>query len=124
MRPCIVTGNVGAAPEMRYTPNGKAVTNFRMALYAGQSEDGETITAWVSVSVWGDLAEVVSNRVDKGDKVEVQGYLMPARVYEKKDGSQGVEQKITGWSVRALEYSPVDLVGLAEDPAVAEELPV
>ena len=123
-RPCIVSGNVGAAPELRYTPNGKPVTNFRMALYAGQGEDGETITTWVSVSVWGGLAEVVNNKVNKGSKVEVQGYLLPVSVFTRKDGSDGYDIKITGWAVRALEYTPVDLVDLDVDPEAKEELPV
>lgn len=114
MRPCTLVGNVGQNPEMRYTPNGTAVTFFSLALYGGKTQETEDhkaqdITTWVRITAWKELAEVVNAKVSKGDKLEVSGYLLPIEVYTKKDGTPGQSIKLTAFAVKALEYSPTDL---------------
>ena len=109
MRPCTIIGNVGGTPEMRYTPNGKAVTDFSLALYGGKTQAGDKITTWVRVTTWADLARIVASKVSKGDKVQCAGCLLPVELWEKREGGMAYSIKMTAFSVHALEYNPVDL---------------
>jgi single-strand DNA-binding protein len=110
MRPCTIIGNVGGDPELRFSGEGTPVCNFSLALYAGEDKDKNSITTWVRVSCWKGLAETVNARVKKGDKIQVEGFLMPVEVYRKDDKTTGYSLKLTAWAVKALEYSPKDLV--------------
>ena len=109
MRPCTIIGNVGGDPELRYTPDGKAVCNFSLALYAGEDQEGNTLTTWVRVSCWKDLAEIVNEKVKKGDKIQCEGFLLPVDIYQRDDKTTGYGLKFTAWSVKALEYSTVEI---------------
>ena len=114
MRPCTIVGNVGADPEMRYTPNGFAVTNFSLALYSGKSPEGNEQTTWVRVTAWKDLAELVSKKVGKGDKLQVEGYLQPARLFEGTDKETGTPEmkgsiELVAFAIKALEFIAVKL---------------
>lgn len=84
----ILVGNLGSDPEMRYTPDGKAVTSFRMATnYRYTTSAGETReeTNWFRVSVWGKPAEQCNQFLSKGRQVYVEGRLH-ARNWEGQDG--------------------------------------
>ena len=111
-RPCIISGNVGQAPELNTTPNGAKVANFSLALYGGKDEDGGAITTWVRVTAWKDLAEAVSQQVHKGDKIQCQGYLMPARLYVDKEKTTRASLELTAFSVKALEFAEKELAGV------------
>jgi single-strand DNA-binding protein len=81
-------GNVGSDPEMRYTPNGKAVTSFRMATnyrYNGPDGERKEETEWFRVSVWGKQAESCNQFLSKGRRVYVEGRLR-SRNWEGQDG--------------------------------------
>lgn len=73
------TGHLGADPELRFTPSGKAVANLRIACTerkrtpSGEWEDGTT--TWLNVAVWGHLAETVTEHLRKGSLVHVVGRL-------------------------------------------------
>ena len=74
----IVIGNVGTDPEMRYTPNGNAVTSFRIATnYRYTTSEGEQKeeTEWFTVTAWNRLAEQCNQYVTKGMKVYAEGRL-------------------------------------------------
>jgi len=81
-------GNLGADPEMRYTPTGRAVTNMRVAVNRkwsnaeGQQQDQ---TEWFRVVVWGRQAEVANQYLAKGAPVYIQGRL-ETHSFEGKDG--------------------------------------
>ena len=73
-----IIGNVGKEPEMKVTPNGKAVTSFSVA--AGRSyttNDGERKdeTEWFNVITWNKLAETCNQYLQKGQQVYVEGRL-------------------------------------------------
>ena len=62
----IIVGNLGRDPEMRYTPNGNAVTSLNVAsnrVYTDTSGQRVKETTWFRVSVWGKQAENVNNYV-------------------------------------------------------------
>ena len=79
-------GRVGTDPEMKYTPNGTAVTNLRLATDRYRRE-GEDATDWHTVIVWGKTAEAVNNYVQKGQRVYVAGRLVQ-NTWENEDGQR------------------------------------
>ena len=90
--PITVVGNVVADPELRFTPSGAAVANFRIAstprVYnrdTGQYEDGEAL--FLTCNVWRQAAENVAESLSKGMRVIVNGRLKQ-RSYQTKEGEQ------------------------------------
>ena len=79
-------GRVGIEPEMRYTPNGTAVTNLRLATDRYRKE-GENGTDWHDIVVWGATAEAVNQYVAKGQRVYVAGRLVQ-NTWEGDDGQR------------------------------------
>ena len=107
----ILAGNLGRDPEMRYTPNGQAVTNMNVAVNDSYTNNqGELIkrTIWMRVSVWGKQAENCNEYLQKGSKVLVEGRLVcdpetgNPRVFQRQDGSSGASFEISGRNVRFL----------------------
>jgi len=85
-----LVGNLTDDPELRFTPNGAAVANFRLAVTPRVREgegwkDGET--SFFRVNVWRDLAEHVSDSLSKGDRALVLGRLK-ARSWETPEGER------------------------------------
>ena len=73
----MIIGNLGSDPEMRYTPNNRAVTQFNVAVNQStkNQQTGEWVeeTDWFRVSVWGDRAERMAESLRKGNKVLLAG---------------------------------------------------
>ena len=67
-------GRVGTDPEMRYSQNGTAIVQLRLATDR-RHQDGETTADWHTVIVWGKTAEAVNQYVGKGDRLYVAGRL-------------------------------------------------
>jgi len=91
-------GNVGSDPEMRYTPNGKAVTSFRMATnyrYVGSDGERREETEWFRVSVWGRQAESCNQFLSKGKRVYVEGRLH-SHSWEGQDGQMRTSLEVSG----------------------------
>lgn len=85
-----VVGNVVADPELRFTPAGAAVANFRVAStprrfnsQTNQWEDGEAM--FLTCNVWRQAAENVAETLTKGMRVIVNGRLRQ-RTYQNRDG--------------------------------------
>ena len=87
-----VIGNLVDDPELRFTPSGAAVANFRIAStprtfdkQSNEWKDGETL--WLGCSVWRQAAENVAESLTKGTRVIVQGRLK-SRSYETREGEK------------------------------------
>ena len=82
----ILIGNLGADPEVRYMPNGNAVTNLTLATSDSwkdkQSGQIQERTEWHSVSLFGKIAEIAGQYLRKGSKVYIEGRLQ-TREWEK-----------------------------------------
>ena len=125
---CII-GNLGADPEMRYTPNGKAVTNFRMAVNQRVpigNQEWDVRAQWFKVSVWGKQAEACNQYLKSGSKVAVDvgrfnfDHDTGAPVlFDRQDGSTGANYEITADTVRFLDSRPAG----AAQPAQEVEIP-
>ena len=101
----ILIGNVGSDPEMRYTPNGKAVTSFRMATnyrYSGPDGERREETEWFRVNVWGRQAESCNQFLSKGRRVYVEGRLR-SRNWEGQDGQMRTSLEVSANRVIFLE---------------------
>ena len=102
----MIIGNLGADPEMRYTPNGRPVTQFNVAVNQStkNQQTGEWVEAtdWFRVSVWGDRAERTAETLHKGNKVFVEGRFK-TREFEGRDGKARTSLEITADSVVNLE---------------------
>ncbi len=107
----IIAGHLGRDPEMRYLPNGQAVTNFNLATsrqYTGS--DGQQVkeTIWFRISVWGKQAETCNQYLKKGRSVLVEGRLNPdpatggPRIWTRQDGTAGATFEVTAQTVRFL----------------------
>ncbi|MDN4501926.1 single-stranded DNA-binding protein [Alteromonadaceae bacterium BrNp21-10] len=84
----ILVGNLGQDPEVRYTPNGKAVANLTLATSESWKDQGGQIqekTEWHRVSMFGKLAEIAGEYLKKGSQVYVEGKLQ-TRKWQDKDG--------------------------------------
>jgi single-strand DNA-binding protein len=86
----ILIGNLGAKPELKYSSSNTAITNLSVATSeswvdknTGQKQEK---TEWHRVSVFGKLAEVISNYCDKGSKVYIEGKLQ-TRKWQDKNGA-------------------------------------
>jgi single-strand DNA-binding protein len=107
----MIIGNLGSDPEMRYTPNNRAVTQFNVAVNQStkNQQTGEWVeeTDWFRVSVWGDRAERMAESLRKGNKVFVEGRFK-TRQFEGRDGQMRTSLEITADSVVNLERRPRD----------------
>jgi single-strand DNA-binding protein len=85
----MLTGHLGADPEMRYTPQGSAVTTFRVAANRSwKSADGtqHDDTEWFRIVAWDKLAEVCNQYLAKGTRVYVEGRLQTRKWQDKETG--------------------------------------
>jgi single-strand DNA-binding protein len=107
----IIVGNLGRDPEMRYAPNGNAVTSLNVAsnrTYTDSSGQRVKETTWFRVSVWGKQAENVNTYLKKGSSVLVEGELRPdketgnPRTFTRADGSTGASYEVNARTVRFL----------------------
>ncbi|NOY98311.1 MAG: single-stranded DNA-binding protein [Chloroflexi bacterium] len=86
----MIIGHLGRDPEMRYTPSGRPVTTFSVAVSRSwNSSDGErhSETEWFNVVAWGHLAEICKKYLTKGQQVYIEGRLQTRR-WEDKEGTK------------------------------------
>ena len=108
----IIVGNLGSDPEMRYLPNGTAVTSFSVATSRrwNDSQTGQPVeeTTWLKVSVWGKQAETCNQYLAKGRKVLVEGTLTcdpqtgGPKLFTKRDGTAGAAFELRADNVKFL----------------------
>lgn len=106
-----IVGRLGKNPEMRYTPNGQAVTSFSVATDRQWTDaDGQKAkeTTWFRVSVWGKQAETTNQYLKQGSLVLVEGRLTPdpktggPRIFKRQDGSEGASFEVSAREVKFL----------------------
>jgi single-strand DNA-binding protein len=86
----MIIGHLGRDPEMRYTPSGRPVTTFTVAVSRSwNTADGErrTETEWFNIVAWGNLAEICKQYLYKGQQVYIDGRLQTRR-WEDKEGQK------------------------------------
>ncbi|OGO40803.1 MAG: single-stranded DNA-binding protein [Chloroflexi bacterium RBG_16_56_8] len=100
-----IIGNLGRDPEMRYTPNGKPVTSFTVAVSRSWLKpEGERVekTEWFNVVAWERLAEICNQYLVKGSAVYVEGRL-ETRSWEADNGQKHFRTEIIANEVIILD---------------------
>lgn len=100
-----IIGNVGRETEMRFSKDGKPVTNFSVAVDEKyKTRDGEVRqdTEWFEVTTWGKLAEICNQYVNKGMLVYVSGKAHLHK-WTKPDGGEATKLQLNAQSVLFLE---------------------
>lgn len=118
----ILIGNLGADPEVRYTPSGRAVANFRIATTEQwNSKDGgkEERTEWHRIVAWGRLGEICGEYLHKGKQVYIEGKLQ-TRSWEDRDGNKRFTTEVLAQTMQML--GPSGKEGRASD--LDERFPV
>jgi single-strand DNA-binding protein len=101
----ILSGRLTQDPELRFTPSGKPLTKFRMAVsrvFRGQTGEWQEETLFIDVTAWGDLAERCNQKLSKGSPVLVQGRLR-SRNWETESGQKRSAIEVVARSVQFLE---------------------
>lgn len=129
----IIVGNLGRDPELRYTPQGKAVCDFTVATTdrrrdpSGESKDE---TTWFRVTFWDRQAEVASQYLSKGRQVYIEGRLR-TREWTDKEGRTRISLEVTGTELQLLgskgdEASPSPAKPTphpSDDPVTDDDIP-
>lgn len=98
----VLIGRLTKDPELRYTPNGKAVASFTLAVDRPfKNKQGERETDFINIVVWGSQAENSANYLSKGKLAAVDGRLQ-IRSYEGQDGQRRWVTEAVADSVRFL----------------------
>lgn len=135
----VLVGNLGKDPEMRYTPQGTAVTSFPVATtrrYNTADGQQKEETLWFRISVWGKQAETVNQFLTKGRQVLVEGTLVgdengAPKIWTGQDGKPRASFEVRAQTVRFLGKregaatggTPAPDGALEEAPASGEDLP-
>lgn len=111
-------GRVGKDPDGKFTPTGKQVTHFSLAVTnRWKNKDGDTkeYTEWINIEAWGRLGEVCKEYLKKGSLVYLDGRLKTDR-YEDK-GETKYFSKVVALQMQMLDRRPTEdvLVTVEED---------
>jgi single-strand DNA-binding protein len=104
----MIIGNLGRDPEMRYTPNGQAVTQFTVAVnrnFRGADGEWQEETEWFRVVAWGQTGERAAENLRKGNKVYVEGRIQ-TRQWEDQTGQKRYTTELVADRVAGLERRP------------------
>ncbi|OGA53147.1 MAG: single-stranded DNA-binding protein [Betaproteobacteria bacterium RIFCSPLOWO2_12_FULL_62_58] len=100
----ILIGNLGRDPEVRYLPDGGAITNISVAttdVWKDKSGDKQERTEWHRVAFFGRLAEVAGEYLKKGSPVYIEGRLQ-TRKWQDKEGKERSTTEIVANEMKML----------------------
>lgn len=101
----ILVGNLGADPETRYMPSGKAVTNIRIATSESwkdkQTGDQQERTEWHGIVLFDKLGEIAAEYLRKGSQVYIEGSLR-TRKWQDKEGKDRYTTEIVARDMQML----------------------
>jgi single-strand DNA-binding protein len=98
----ILIGRLTRDPEMRYTPNGVAVTTFTLAVDRPYTNNGEKEADFIPIVVWRQQAEACAHYLRKGSLCAVEGRIQ-VRHYDNNEGKRVYVTEVVADNVRFLE---------------------
>jgi len=113
-------GRLGKDPDSRFTPTGKKVVHFSLAVSnRWKSAEGEAkeSTEWVNIEAWGRLGEICAQYLHKGSLVFLEGRLKTDK-FDDKSGETKYYTKVVALSMQMLDRKPEEEpVSILEDEA-------
>ena len=109
----ILIGNLGSDPEVRYTPSGKAVANFRIATteqWTNKEGSKEERTEWHRIVAWGRLGEICGQYLRKGKQVYIEGRLQ-TRSWDDAEGQKRYMTEVVAQTMQMLGRAGEDAAG-------------
>jgi single-strand DNA-binding protein len=100
----ILIGRLGADPEIRYTPSGAEVANFRIAtseMWTNKNGEKEERTEWHRIVAWRGLAKICGEYLSKGRLVYIEGKIR-TRAWEDKEGNKRTTTEIEATEMKML----------------------
>ncbi len=100
----ILVGNLGRDPEVRYMPDGGAITNISVATtdtWKDKAGEKQEKTEWHRVAFFGKLAEIAGEYLKKGSQVYLEGRLQ-TRKWQDKDGQDKYTTEIVADRMQML----------------------
>ena len=106
----MLIGNLGQDPEMRYTPSGRPLTKFQMAVdrsWTSANGEKKSETEWFNIVAWGKLAEICNQYLSKGRRVYIEGRLH-TRNWKDDNGANHSSVEITANEMIMLDEGSID----------------
>lgn len=120
MNTVYIAGNLTRDPEVRYFDDGKAVSNFTVALNE-RSKDGKETTSFIRCAAWGDVALRSAELMRTGTRVIIEGRLNQ-KTWTDKDGKKHDEVSVIARSVDVV-IKPVQPTVARDVEQVPADLP-
>jgi len=114
-------GRLGKDPESKFTPTGKKVAHFSLAVSQRWKTGGESkeYTEWVNIEAWGRLGEVCQEYLKKGSLVYLEGRLKTEK-YEDKGGEMKYYTKVVALTLQFLDKRDKDEPIMTVDEEAAD----
>ena len=122
----ILIGNLGADPEVKYTPNGAAVANVNLATSDSWADkntgERQERTEWHRLVFWRQLAEIAGQYLRKGGQIYVEGTLR-YRTYEDSEGRERFTTEVEVRELSMLDGPRGEELDTSFDPEELEAIP-
>jgi single-strand DNA-binding protein len=125
----VLVGNIANDPELKYTPSGVAVANFRVAVNRTRpSQQGEREADFIPIVAWRQNAEFAANYLNKGRVVAIEGRIQ-VRSWQTQDGQRRRSVEVVADRVQGIgrrepaEGAPAPAETAAEEPEDLGPLP-
>lgn len=116
----VLIGRMVADPELKYTPSGVAVCQFRIAVDRRfKSESGEKQADFIDIVAWRQSAEFAANYLAKGRLIAVQGRLQSRSWVDEKTQLKRYKTEVVCDSIQGLDRGNADVPSAA---TMAQEL--
>jgi len=118
-------GRLGKDPETKFTPNGKKVTTFSVAVserWKDRNGESKEHTEWFNIEAWGRLGEICQEYLKKGSLVFLEGRLRTEKYEDKEKGDMKYFTKVVIQTLQFLDKRPAEepMTAVDEDPGEYE----
>ena len=106
----ILVGHLGNKPEGRYTPSGASTASFSLATnesWIDSENEKQERTEWHNIIAWNKLADFVTEYLQKGQLIYIEGRLQ-TRTYKDKEEIQRRITEVVSTAITPLEWKTID----------------
>ena len=93
MNNIVIVGNITKEPELKFTPSGRAVASFSIAVTQYKNDKDEWVSDFFNCTAWGSLAQNIADSITTGNRVIISGKLYVEK-WTDKEGSKRQHTKI------------------------------